>query len=712
MIRRSLTFALLTLPLGSAVAQELPILDPLQTQLILQEVSGDASFEHVRYLTQLHHRARAGSDGLWAAAEYMERMAGEYGLADVHLIKQASTTRPWNARFADLWIVGDKPERLASTLQSALHLVDYSRAADVEAELVDGGGGSDTELDAQDIAGKVVLTHGAVAGVMTRAVCDRGAAGVIVFPEPTGTPSGTVGSAGLGRPDQLRWNHLPSSDSLECTYTFAFNLSTRQGLALRERIAAADEPLRVHALVDAAFTSSQGSEPWQVMVQALIPGTDPAAMQDIVLTGHLQEEATSANDDASGSANLLEIGRALTRLIAEGKIPRPRRNIRLWWVTEIGSERQFFHDSPNAPDTMWVNINQDMVGANQAQDVMRKQNVTRLPASRFHFFNDVVEEIVEFMVASNTYELSQSQAGIPMYPRPHVALRGSEHRFNAATIFFHSNSDHATFLEAPIGIPAVSFTNMPDRFIHSSDDDLWNIDATQLGRSAASVALIAFAMASAGDDDVAVLAASTAGRGMARMGHNLRLALSWIAAAADKAAAYHMASDQVAYAAEREQLAAASLGEIGSSGTAAATELGEAISRRQAQMQREVDLAYRRVTDRRPPRRELSAAEVELQGLQPYLIAGPVEFLAKRDDPAAVDGLHRLMRFEILAAVDRARSGLDIFRYVAAEAREAGAHYYGTVSAEDVLLYLKNLADAELIAMEEVGDQRVPPASR
>jgi hypothetical protein len=60
---------------------------------------------------------------------------------------------------------------------------------------------------------------------------------------------------------------------------------------------------------------------------------------------------------------MLEIGRALNRLIEEGRIPRPRRNLRFWWVNEISSQRQYFADHPEAHNEMWVNINQDMVGA-------------------------------------------------------------------------------------------------------------------------------------------------------------------------------------------------------------------------------------------------------------------------------------------------------------------------------------------------------------
>jgi hypothetical protein len=136
------------------------------------------------------------------------------------------------------------------------------------------------------------------------------------------------------------------------------------------------------------------------LVEAFIPGTDPTSGQDVVLSAHLQEEQHSANDDASGCASLLEIGRALAKLIADGTLPRPKRNIRFWWTTENDAERQYFAANPRVLDSIWVNVNQDMVGADQAIGVMRTQDVTRLPAARFHFMNDVMEAAVDYMVAA------------------------------------------------------------------------------------------------------------------------------------------------------------------------------------------------------------------------------------------------------------------------------------------------------------------------
>ncbi|HSA57248.1 MAG TPA: M28 family peptidase [Gemmatimonadaceae bacterium] len=689
----------LALP-APARSQTLAILDSNVVRLVSEEISGDAAYTHIRYMSQFH-RPRGGSDELMTVARYLEEQARQAGLEDVRLIKQASTTKPWNARFADLWIVDPTPERIASTLQSALHLADYSRAADVTAELVDINAGTEADYAGRSVQGKIVLTYGPLASVVTEAVIRRGALGIVWYPSPYSPPNGIVG-AGVSRPDQIRWNAI-SADPIDGREPgFAFTISLRQGVELHNRLQQATAPIRVQAKVDAGFTSREGEQPWQVMVEAYIRGTDPSAGQDIVLTGHMQEGLHSVNDDASGCASVLEIGRALMKLINEGRLPRPQRSIRLWWVTEISSQRQYFADHPDAHRQMWVNVNQDMVGADQSLDVMRVQNVTRVPATRFHFLNDVMEAVLDYMVASNNFELAQLQAGIPFYPRPYFARGGSMHRYNAKAIWFHENTDHMTFNEAPIGVPGVSFTNMPDRFIHSNEDDLWNVDRTQLGRNAVSVALIALRMATADRAAFGALAAEVVGRGGERLAQNLRLALSWLATRADLAVAYHDATDQIRYAAERERMAVRSLAQIAPGLGPPVAQLVAEVDRRATQAERDVQLAYRQRSGepRAPAARTLGTDENALAAVRPVLAGGPREFLTGRGTIAGAAGLHALMATEVLAAVDGTRSGLDVFRYVAGEAREAGPHYYGVVTPQAVLRYLQNAERAGLVRLE------------
>jgi aminopeptidase YwaD len=690
--------ALLLLAANVAQAQDLPILPDAQVRLISEEISGDAAYAHVRHNSQFH-RPRGGSDGLWTVARYYEEKAKEYGLADVKLIKQPyGTTQPWNAKFADLWIVGDTPQRIASTIQTPLHLADFSRRADVTAELIDIGGATPAELEGKDVSGKIVLTSASIGSVMQQVVAGKGAAGIVWYPSPFYEGNGIDGS-GFNMPDQVRWLSVPSGQVGGKDPTFAFVLSTRQGVELRNRLAASRSPIRVRAQVDAGFGSVEGGQPWQVMVEAFIRGTEPGLGQDVVLTSHMQEGMQSANDDASGTGSTAEIARALNKLITEGKLPRPRRNLRFWWLTEISSQRQYFADNPQAHKQMWVNVNQDMVGADQSIDIMRKQSITRVPAARFHFLNDVAESVVEFMVRTNTFELAQLQSGITsIYPRAHLSHLGSRHRYNAEMIFFHNNTDHMPFNEAPIGVPGITFTNMPDRFIHSSDDDLETVDRTQLGRNAVSAALIAYTMANAGPSSASPLAAETSGRGAERMARNLRLGLQWISTESDRPLAYRKAVEQIRYAADRERRAAVSIGGIHAGAATLAASIAQAATQRETQALREVDAHYRAIAGTAPPSAAAqSSVERELASLKPVIVGGPAEFLSGRGQIGSASGVGGLMAHELLNFIDGRRTGLDIYRHLAAEAREGGAHYFGVVTPEGVLEYLKKAETARMI---------------
>jgi hypothetical protein len=656
------------------------------------EISGDAAYDHVRVLTS-YHRPQ-GSDTLGVAARYVERMARQFGLQNVRYVELPSLRQTWNPGSSDLWIVGPQPERIASAIQNRIHLADRSRPADVTAELIDIGSGADSVVRVNDVAGKIVVTHGDLNGVMAEAVQRRGALGVVWYPDPY-TPSRGFLSFGVDQPDQVPWLTLSTRQIDGKDPTFAFILSLREGVALHNRIATSATPVRVHAIVRSELGSREHARPWMPLVEAFIPGTDPASGQDVVLSAHLQEEQHSANDDASGCASILEIGRALTKLIADGVIRRPRRNIRFWWTTENDAERQYFAANPRVLDTIWVNVNQDMVGADQALGTMRTQDITRLPATRFHFLNDVMEAAVDYMVASNSSNITQYRNGYGLYPKPHLAHNGSRQRFNAQSVWYFGDSDHQSFLDA--GVPAITFTNNPDQYIHSNLDDLFQIDRTQLGRNALTAALIAVTVASSDARSFGKLAAEVVGRGQQRLGGSVRVALQLLDGATDRPAAYAAATDQVHYAADRERRAIRSLGQVAPSVLPNVNALLAELDRREAQAIRDVNAAWARGGPAALPARPTLTAETRLATMRPVRTATPREWLAHYDQIDWGDSMNEYIGREVLQAIDGMRSGLDIYRLVAAEAREGGEYYYGIVRPDAVLALLENVESLSLI---------------
>ena len=99
-----------------------------------------------------------------------------------------------------------------------------------------------------------------------------------------------------------------------------FTITPREDQYVRELLK--QGPVKVRANVDTRYYD--GHYPW---VTGVIRGTDGARGEEVLSLGHLYEEG--ANDNSAGVASLLEGITTLNQLINEGKLPRPKRTIRL-----------------------------------------------------------------------------------------------------------------------------------------------------------------------------------------------------------------------------------------------------------------------------------------------------------------------------------------------------------------------------------------------
>jgi Peptidase family M28 len=679
----------------AVAAQESALMPEPVYRALVNEMSGDIAYEHIRWFTH-YHRPMGGSEGFEAVAKYVEQKAREYGLEDVRYIPLKYSSHSWTPELGELWLIAPTERRLAFSPEVAVSLADYSRTTDVaSAELVDVGGGT-TEADyaGKDVSGKVVLSHGAPADVMKQAVWARAALGIITFT-----------MSRRERIDQVPWQQIPvENDDKTKQGTFGFVLSQREGLRLRAELAAATSSYRVRAKVVSAFREPAS----QAIVEAVIRGSS-IHDQAIVLTGHLQEERFSANDDASGCANVLEIARTLKRLIDSGRLPRPARDIRFWWANEISAEEQYFADHPEERSRILVNINQDMVGAKQSAG-SRVQFVTRPPASRASFLGDVVESIVEALVDGNTAFLAAGQArqtrnGLSAtsggsvatdeekFTRPILSRLGTRERYDARLIPFHNNTDHQVFNMAPVGIPAVTFTNWPDDYIHSSDDDLWQIDPTQLERNAVAVAGSAWFIATAGAPELRVLAAQAVGRALERIGHDTRRATE-ISLSASEPSMSDRAEAVVRESVAREQRALRTMAALSrESGTGVV-----AVALEQLPTAADVVARLRALVPATSPAKP-AAQLVEADARVPVFVDDVAGFMDRRKALKRPTTLHPLMAYEALNFVDGARTVSEIFRAVAAEADLAGDWYYGQVTRDDISSYIESAASAGILTM-------------
>ncbi|HZP00178.1 MAG TPA: M28 family peptidase [Terriglobia bacterium] len=702
-----------------SAAQESPFLPQHTYDKLTNEISGDIAYDNLRSLV-MYHAPSGGSEGFRREAQWVLDRAKSYGLEDARFIPlPAWITSPkavnqnWTLRGGELWLVEPKEIKLGDVRETPTSVADNSPSADITAEMVDvGEGTSEGDYTGKDVGGKVVLAYGRIDRVKEMACWGRGAIGIVSYYSSRVSPWTDF-------PDQVAWSRVSPSKPGEKPAPPVFMISPRSGLMLSRWMAGrtpshifSEEPetkegttprFRVHLKIQSE-TTQPGT---QGLVEGFIRGTTYHD-QAIVLTAHLQEEKTSANDDRSGCASLLEIARALEALIADGRLPRPKRDIRFWWTNEIAAEYEYFAEHPEERLKIIADINQDMVGARQSLGG-RVQQVSRTPYSRWSFLNDVVESIVTSLVKGNNGYLASWQNQNPApYSRPIFSHLGSREPYRAEVVHYFDSTDHLVFNEGAIGIPAVTFTNWPDQYIHSTDDDLWQIDRTQLQRNAVAVAATALYLASLSDHEVPTLTAVIAGEARERISHDLSIGLSRLARAqaADRDAAYQDALELLRQAVDREITGLESLKRFtGDSSRKLLDSLIEDLKLTEVNHRKRIEEWYRALGGEKT-RWDEDERERDCAAKVPRVLAPLGEYLKRKDQVEKPKGLHELMAFEAFNFIDGKRSILDIYHAVRAESLSAGEWYYGTVKLADIQDLFNRAAGEKAIEIITTNPQK------
>ena len=116
------------------------------------------------------------------------------------------------------------------------------------------------------------------------------------------------------------WSFTKGSSPLVC-----FSITPRGSQLLRGLLQKG--PVKVRANVDSRYYA--GVYPY---VTGVIRGTDGADGEEVLSLGHLFEQG--AHDNATGVASIIGAAETVNRLIKAGKLPRPKRNIRVLGMGE------------------------------------------------------------------------------------------------------------------------------------------------------------------------------------------------------------------------------------------------------------------------------------------------------------------------------------------------------------------------------------------
>jgi hypothetical protein len=260
-------------------------------------------------------------------AEYLKQAMTDAGLQKVELLGAPADgvtqvgywTEPmaWDVKQARLDLIGeDVPAEFRV-------LADYEKvptslgmwsgptpAGGVTAEIVEWN-------DKSDVRGKLVLTRQNPANIKWNLV-KKGVLGAInTFTE---NPELQDGRQWINAWGDNGWAFTKGSAPLIC-----FSITPRQAAFVR-KLLAEGRTVRAHALVDTRYYA--GVYPY---VTGVIPGS--GSEEEVLTLGHSSEQG--AQDNATGVAAMLESLATLNRLIAEGKLPRPKRTIRVLLMGEM-----------------------------------------------------------------------------------------------------------------------------------------------------------------------------------------------------------------------------------------------------------------------------------------------------------------------------------------------------------------------------------------
>ncbi len=500
-----------------------------QEEVVKEELSGARAKSYVSSLCR-YHRIQA-SPMFHEAACYVVSELKRMGLQGVEILQFPAdgkkrywthrTSPGWEVRSAELRLVKPKERILATFDEVPMSLHTFSAATPkdgVEAELVDIGSGlADEDYKGKKVRGKIVLATGGARSVHKEAVVKRGAAGVITdtlayeFPKVRES---------LDIPDAHSYQGIwPTSDNAK-KIKFGFSISKRQGSELREYLKD-KKKIVLRARVDARIQPSKYD-----IVTATIRGSTHSD-EEVFLIAHLCHPKPGANDNASGSGLLMEIARTISSSIKSGKLRRPARTMRFFWVPETTGTVAMLATRPDIAERLVAGVNLDMVG--EDQEVCRSTlEISMTPDSLPSYLNDLVMSVAE-------------RSGRVMDPAVQIGL-GSTFRLRSTP--FSLGSDHAEFVEPSTGVPCTSMTQWPDKFYHTSMDTIDKVSEVSLRRVGWIAAVTALDLAYADEAAALAIASLTCSRGLAR-----------IAQAGEKAAAELFAAKQVGTKGEPGKLA-------------------------------------------------------------------------------------------------------------------------------------------------------------
>ncbi|MDK2865286.1 MAG: aminopeptidase YwaD [Thermotogota bacterium] len=410
--------------------------------------NGYRSWGTVFNLTRFHRIP--GSVGFDGAVEYLKGQlcATGYTEDEVKILeypadgvtKTETWIHPlgWNVLYGELVLEEPEREFLLSTEYTPLVVMLGSAPCNGKFEVVDVGKGEDpSDYEGKDVKGKLVLANGDPGKVFDLAVERYGASGMLSYFLRNADEH--IERTGKHQPHMVNYVGLrrdrESFEKGAVGFSVPFALYARlKKMTERDRVV-----VRVRIDVETGGTLK--------VLEARFKGKNPE-MSPVVVMAHLCHPSPGANDNASGSAALLEIA----RIMKENNFELQRDVVFLWVPEMFGSVPYFLNNH-----SFWYGINLDMVGEDQ-EKTHSKFLLVKSPWSTNGFAD-------HFIHAALTMRA-------PMGRRLEVMP-------------YSGGSDHYVIESFGVGCPFLG--HWPDTFYHTNFDTSQMVDPSELAWTINSV---------------------------------------------------------------------------------------------------------------------------------------------------------------------------------------------------------------------------------
>ncbi|MEP6494137.1 MAG: M28 family peptidase [bacterium] len=508
----SAAVAVITNVAGAQEREDRTLLNWDQMRAIIMEASGERAMHHVLELVP-YQRVRPASEyttGPFRESRVTADFAKDYGFSTVE-IEKFPGGQLWQPTKGQLWVserLG--PKKLYDIYDTPVALGGNTPTGDMSGDLVDiGNGGRAEDYVGKDVKGKVVLGSASLNALQRLAVFEHGAVGVLSWNS----------MRPIEQPDIMISSSIAAANPAGGAAGFGWMVTTRTAHDLSARLERG-EKVTIRSVVEAQTYPGR-----QEVIHATIAG-DGSTNQDVIVSAHIYEGLIKqgANDDNSGAAHILEMGRTYIALVKAGQLPKPKRTIHFLFVQEISGTNAWLNAHPDLAKRIIADLNYDMEGLRLTTGGATWL-LMRTPDSFPTFLNDICQNFLEF-VAEITRERVRYRANGYAPALDVLSPNGSRDPFYIKVDKYYGSSDHATYMQH--GIPAVIFNTWPDPWYHSSQDTPDKLDATQFKR-AAVVSIGAMTVLATADDPMAVrVVADVLGRGAERMTANQRKGLGYL----------------------------------------------------------------------------------------------------------------------------------------------------------------------------------------